>query len=339
MNLKMIVVGACVCGIFGMKMLYAAIGDELLINGDFEAGTRAPWIGGSIGDSSSPYQPDLHTTFISGTYCGIIQRPFDASLVYASQSQIFTNTAPCYAKLSWKCKRRTNNSNAVYYRVTVDGNVIWGEEKFTGNEIWYRKVDNVKLTAGEHTLAFQVRTDNNIDSTLFIDNVSLQDKGTTITELLLNGDFETGSRSPGWTGSGTIDNSSSAYGPEHTTPFIAGNYCSTIQMSRYMQQVFTNDATYVATLSWRCKHRTNFFAENPMYYTVTIDGNAVYGEEKLTGSVVYSRSVEGIKLEPGEHTLVFQGRTDNNQDSSFFLDDVSLWVTEKKSNGLTVFVR
>ena len=31
-----------------------------------------------------------------------------------------------------------------------------------------------------------------------------------------------------------------------------------------------------------------------------------------------------LVLEPGEHTLTFQGRTDGSQDSTLFLDDVSL---------------
>ena len=295
-----------------------SVSSELLVNGDFETGVNSPWTGGSTGDSSSPYSPNLHTTFISGTYCGIIQRP-------SSKSQVFTNDAPCFARLSWKCKRRTNNNCAVYYTVTIDGNVVWPEEKFTGNEIWYRKVDNIKLSAGEHTLVFQVRTDNNEDSTLFIDNVSLQNVGTSVKELLVNGDFELGKNDP-WTG-GHINAATGGYEPNYDTTFVSGSYCAVIQMSENKTQVFTNSAPYIATLSWKYKHRTNFFAENPMYYTVTIDGKTVWGEEKVTGSTVLYKQVEGIKLKPGVHMLVFQGRTDNNQDSSLFLDDVSLWVT------------
>ena len=302
---------------------------EMLVNGDFEAGVRSPWTGGSIGDSNSPYSPNLNTTFISGTYCGIIQRP-------NSMTQVFTNDAPCFAKLSWKCKRRTNNNYPVYYTVTIDGNVVWGEEKFTGNEIWFRKVDNIKLGAGEHTLVFQVRTDNNEDSTLFIDDVSLRNMGTTVKELLVNGDFEFGKNDP-WTG-GHINAATGGYEPNYDTTFVSGNYCAVIQKSENKTQVFTNSAPCIAKLSWKCKHRTNYFAANPMYYTVTIDGNLVWGEEKVTGSTVLYQTVEGIKLAPGAHTLVFQGRTDDNQDSSLFLDDISLWVTRKIS-GFSIIVR
>jgi hypothetical protein len=336
-TVKPIMAAFRVFGIIGMTTLHAAVGDEFLVNGDFETGSNAPWTGGSVGNSSSAYGPNQNTTFISGTYCGIIQRPFDVSLVYASKSQTFTVAKACYAKLSWKCKRRTNNNNSVYYRVTVDGRVIWDEEKFTGNEVWLRKVDNIKLGAGEHTLAFQVRTDNNVDSTLFIDNVSLRNMGTYVTELLVNGDFEFGRNSP-WTG-GHINAPTDGYEPNYDTTFVSGNYCAVIQKSENKTQVFTNSAPCIATLSWKYKHRTKFFAANPMYYTVTIDGNVVWGEEKVTGSAVLYQAVEGIKLAPGAHTLVFQGRTDNNQDSSLFLDDISLWVTEKKSAGLTIFVR
>ena len=154
--------------------------------------------------------------------------------------------------------------------------------------------------------------------------------------MLVNGDFEAGVRSP-WTG-GSIGDSNSPYSPNQHTTFISGTYCGIIQRPNSMTQVFTNDAPCFAKLSWKCKHRTNFYATNPMYYTVTIDGNVVWGEETVTGSAVLYKQVEGIKLKPGVHTLVFKGRTDNNQDSSLFLDDVSLWVTRKIS-GFSIIVR
>ena len=75
-----------------------------------------------------------------------------------------------------------------------------------------------------------------------------------------------------------------------------------------------------------------------MQAPMRLDGDVIYGEETLTGTTVYNRSVEGIKLRSGEHTLVFQGRTDNDQDQAFFLDDVSLRVTNKIP-GLTIIVR
>jgi hypothetical protein len=66
-----------------------------------------------------------------------------------------------------------------------------------------------------------------------------------------------------------------------------------------------------------------------MYYTVMLDGNAIDSEQKITvndGVKIFEKSIEAIKLRPGEHTLVFQGRTDANADESLFLDDVSLKV-------------
>ena len=145
-------------------------------------------------------------------------------------------------------------------------------------------------------------------------------------EFLVNGGFETGSLAPGWSGSVTVGNSSSAYGPNYTTTFISGTYCGIIQMNRYAQQDFTVYSACHATLSWKCKHRNNNNVGTPMYYTVLLDGEIVYPEEKTTDGNVRYRSVEGVSLTPGEHTLVFQGRTDNNADSSLFLDDVSLRV-------------
>ena len=145
-------------------------------------------------------------------------------------------------------------------------------------------------------------------------------------EFLLNGGFETGGLAPGWTGTVTVGNSSSAYGPNYSTTFISGTYCGIIQMSRYAQQVFTNESPCRATLSWKCKHRNNWGAGTPMYYKILLDGEVIYPEEKTTGGDVLYRSVESVLLSPGEHTLVFQGRTDNNADSTVFLDDVSLRI-------------
>ncbi len=145
-------------------------------------------------------------------------------------------------------------------------------------------------------------------------------------EFLLNGGFETGGLAPGWTGTVTVGNSSSAYGPNYSTTFISGTYCGIIQMSRYAQQVFTVDSSCRATLSWKCKHRNNWNAGTPMYYTVLLDGEVIYPEEKLTGGDVLYRTVESVLLTPGEHTLLIEGRTDNNADSTVFLDDVSLRI-------------
>ena len=145
-------------------------------------------------------------------------------------------------------------------------------------------------------------------------------------EYLINGGFETGGLAPGWTGTATVGNSSSGYGPNYSTTFISGTYCGIIQMSRYAQQVFTVDSSCRATLSWKCKHRNNWGAGTPMYYKILLDGEVIYPEEKTTGGDVLYRSIESVYLTPGEHTLVFQGRTDNNQDSTLFLDDVSLRI-------------
>ena len=323
----------------------AAAGDELLVNGNFENGAKAPWTGGLIvGDSSSAYGPNHTTTFISGTYCAILQ------MNRAMTQEVVTVDSPCYATLSWKCKRRcndTNNKTPMHYTVSIDGNVVWGEEELvdTVGCIWYRKVDNIRLNPGTHTLVFQGRVESGKDATVFLDDISLRDMGSMWTELLVNGGFEVSTNKAdkvgrillGWTG-GVSGNSSSPYQPNHTTTFISQSWCGIVQKSAKLTQVFTNNTTYVATLSWKCKHRCDYNSTIPMYYTVLIDGDVIYGEEKLTGTTVYNRSVEGIKLRSGEHTLVFQGRTDNDQDQAFFLDDVSLRVTNKIP-GLTIIVR
>ena len=143
-------------------------------------------------------------------------------------------------------------------------------------------------------------------------------------ELLVNGGFESGRKDPGWTGTLSVGNSSSAYNPNYSTTFISGTYCGIIQMSNYAQQVFTVSSACRATLSWKCKHRDSYNTGTPMYYTVLLDGEVIHPEEKTTGNTVLYRSIESLVLTPGEHTLVFQGRTDNNADSTLFLDDVSL---------------
>jgi hypothetical protein len=78
-----------------------------------------------------------------------------------------------------------------------------------------------------------------------------------------------------------------------------------------------------------------------MYYTVMLDGKANDSEYKIIagyGAKIFEKSIEAIKLRPGEHTLVFQGRTDANADESLFLDDVSLKV-ERVLPGFSLVVR
>ena len=158
-------------------------------------------------------------------------------------------------------------------------------------------------------------------------------------ELLVNGgfedviDYDSGNKvglALNWTPSNGYGNnacaSNSGYSPNQTTTFISGTYCAVIDVNRSLSQVFTNDVACVATLSWKCKHRNNFNSDKAMFYWVLIDGEIVYPEEKTTGSDVRNRSVSGIVLTPGEHTLTFQGQSEGDVNQALFVDDVSLQV-------------
>ena len=150
-------------------------------------------------------------------------------------------------------------------------------------------------------------------------------------EFLLNGGFESGTLQPGWTGSdstlSTVINASNGHKPNQTTTFITGTYCGMLKKTSSMEQVFTNESTYCVTLSWKCKHRCDWNSSVQLYYKVLLDGNVIYPEETTTGSDIRYRSVEDMILDPGEHTLRFEGRTVNNADTSLFFDDISLHLT------------
>ena len=163
-------------------------------------------------------------------------------------------------------------------------------------------------------------------------------------ELLVNGgfedviDYDSGNKvglALNWTPSNGYGNnacaSNSGYSPNQTTTFISGTYCAVIDVNRSLSQVFTNDVACVATLSWKCKHRTNINSGKAMFYWVLIDGEVVYPEEKTTGSDVRNRSVSGIVLAPGEHTLTFQGHSEDNVNQALFVDDVSFQVQSASS--------
>ena len=161
-------------------------------------------------------------------------------------------------------------------------------------------------------------------------------EGVTLTkdylftdEFLVNGGFESGTMLPGWVGSDSVKScvidASNGHKPNHTTTFITGSYCGMLKQTCSMQQVFTCESSCRVKLSWKCKHRCDWGAST-VYYSVLLDNEVIYPEETVTGSDVRYRSVEGLILAPGEHTLKFDGRTDNNADTSLFLDDVSLRI-------------
>ena len=159
-------------------------------------------------------------------------------------------------------------------------------------------------------------------------------------QLVVNGGFEdvvnvanNYATAIGWTG-GNTGNRSCAYDPNNKTTIITGTWCAIIQMSNYKEQVFTNDVACNATLAWRCKHRTSLQSGQPMYYTVTIDGEIVHPEEGVNGDDVRARTEADIVLQPGEHVIRFQGRTASGVDQTLFLDDVSL--TAVSTNCLTI---
>ena len=163
-------------------------------------------------------------------------------------------------------------------------------------------------------------------------------------ELLVNGgfedvtDYDSGNKvalARNWTPSNGYGNnactSASGYSPNNTTTFITGTYCAVIDATRSLSQVFTNDLACVATLSWKCKHRTNLNSAKAMFYWVLIDGEVVHPVEETTGSDVRYRSVGGIVLTPGEHTLTFQGRSEDGVNQSLFVDDVSFRIQSASS--------
>ncbi|MBR2938592.1 MAG: hypothetical protein IKC15_01880 [Kiritimatiellae bacterium] len=147
-------------------------------------------------------------------------------------------------------------------------------------------------------------------------------------QMLRNGGFEEVAGSPlaavGWTGGQTLD-ANSGYKPNLSGTFINGTYCAAITKSANKTQVFSNGQMCIATLSWRYKRRPNF-SSSPIYYTVLLDGEVIRPEEKVTDQEVHADSILGLMIMPGQHTLVFQSRTDGNADMTLFLDDVSLQV-------------
>ena len=147
-----------------------AVSSELLVNGGFESGNWAPgWTASGnyakIETSGSAYGPNQTTTFISGSYCAILQKRNVAT-------QVFTNDSPYGVEVSWKCKQRGGYSG-VPYEVTIDGNRIFYEDFPTStSDVHYRTVEDVVLPPGEHTLKFE--TFATADRTLFLDDVSLK---------------------------------------------------------------------------------------------------------------------------------------------------------------------
>jgi hypothetical protein len=241
-------------------------------------------------------------------------------------------------------------NNSIYYTVFLDDKVIWPEEEvLVSSVVMYRRIDNIRLTPGKHKFKIQSRINDKNYSTVFFDDISLRNMGNTVTELLVNGGFEVSTNRTagvmgypiqGWSGGCYSGLTTSAYGPDHNKKFINESWCGIIQTHQAAKQVFTNKFTCIATLSWRCRRRTNN-TKNPMYYKVILDGNVIYSEHEITdtdGAKIFEESIEAIKLRPGEHTLVFQGRTNENQDESLFLDDVSLKV-ERVLPGFSLVVR
>ena len=149
-------------------------------------------------------------------------------------------------------------------------------------------------------------------------------------ELLVNGGFESGAWSPGWTASGNyaaIGNSSSGYQPNYGGTFISGAYCAILQKANIASQVFTNDAPWCAELSWNCKQRSGAAG---VPYAVLIDGEEIFSDPlEAATSAIHYQTVGDIVLLPGEHTLTFQ--TFATADRTLFLDNVSLHVVSTNS--------
>lgn|GEM_PF-6911527 len=358
---------AVAVSLFALETL-AAVGEEFLKNGDFESlgeytdvgvYKSADWAGSVYSCSpDSAFRPnDGCSGFVQGSYCGFL-----SNNRYLEQD--FDVTSFCYATLTWKCKHRTydqvHKKNSIYYTVFLDDKVIWPEEEvLVDSVVMYRRIDNIRLTPGKHKFKIQCRINDSNHSTAFFDDISLRNMGNTVTELLVNGGFEVSTNRTdgvmgypiqGWSGGCYSGLTGSAYNPDHNKKFINESWCGIIQTHKAATQVFTNKFTCIATLSWRCRRRTNSGTTTPMHYTVMLDGNAIDSEQTITaddGAKIFEKSIEAIKLRPGEHTLVFQGRTEKKEevngrvkyhDESLFLDDVSLKV-DRVLPGFSIIVR
>ena len=120
-------------------------------------------------------------------------------------------------------------------------------------------------------------------------------------------------------------NSSQGYGVPPS--FITETYCAYIQNTNSISQAFTNTRPMTVTLAFRYMHRTNYLLSNPIYIRLLLDGEPLCNEVSVPcDSTIRTFSLGGIQIpsSPAGHVLRIQGRTDDNADSTFFLDDVSL---------------
>ena len=134
-------------------------------------------------------------------------------------------------------------------------------------------------------------------------------------EFLKNGNFESlvdgtedspgVSRSAGWAGTVYSCSSDSGFKPNDSCPgFVQGGYCGLLSNNRYAEQDFDVTSSCYATLTWKCRHRTNdqVQKENSIYYTVFLDDKVIWPEEEvLVSSMVMYRRIDNIRLTPGKH--------------------------------------
>jgi hypothetical protein len=109
-------------------------------------------------------------------------------------------------------------------------------------------------------------------------------------EFLKNGNFESRGEynSPGvyksadWAGTVFSCNSDSGLKPNDSSDFVPqGSYCGYLSNNWSMEQEFDVTSSCYATLTWKCKHRTNdpTHKNNSIYYTVFLDDKVIWPEE------------------------------------------------------------
>lgn len=300
-------------------------GNNLLTNGDFEAGATA-WTGTGVVDTTRPHAGTKSVNFCNVANCSQslyqdVAIPANVTTASLSFWTYITTQETTHSYDFLKAEARNTAGTVLATLATLsDGSPV---------NTWAQSTVDVSAYKGQTLrVQFSVTNDSTLPTNFFVDDVVLSTSGTgggsTPTELVANGGLES---TTSWTGTTTAINTTRPHAGTKSANFCNTNSCN---QSLYQAITIPANATTV-TLTYWTYITTKETSHSYDYLRVQVRSTAgtvlstvqTLSDGSPTGSWV--KSTYDLSAYKGQTVQInFAATTDSSNTSNFFVDDVSV---------------
>lgn len=244
-----------------------------------------------------------------------------------SVSQLAFMDAGTYT-INFSAAQRANLAGTETFQVLVDGTVVGTFNNVTSTTYNSLTTSSFSVTDGEHTISFVGTNLNGGDTTVLIDQISVNPQAGGFNDsgfeqfALSRGAYSYNPTGTPWTFNGTsgISSNSSAFTFGNANS-PQGSQVAYIQSTGNISQTI-NLAAGTYALSFSAAQRANLPSAQSLQ--VLVDGVVVGTFNNLTSTAYSPLTTSTFTVADGAHTVTFMGTNLNGGDNTIFLDQIGM---------------